>query len=73
MSEPKKTYLGDSVYARMDNGMVALTTENGYEASNEIFLEPEVIEALMRFIERGFNIRIKITKHTPLPEDGDPV
>lgn len=47
----KKAYLGDSVYADIDNGMVKLTTENGMGASNTIFLEPEVVEALQEFFE----------------------
>lgn len=46
-----KEYLGDSVYAEIENGMVKLTTENGFGPSNEIFLEPEVINALNRYVE----------------------
>ncbi|MFI5222627.1 MAG: hypothetical protein ACHQX3_00030 [Nitrospirales bacterium] len=47
-----KDYLGDSVYAEIEDGMVKLTTENGLGASNTIFLEPEVIAALNRYVER---------------------
>lgn len=46
----KKVYLGDSVYADIDNGMVKLTTENGMGASNTIFLEPQVVDALFNFV-----------------------
>ena len=49
-----KTYLGDSVYAELDNGMVTLTTENGLpgDPSNVIHLEPEVFAALVAFVNR---------------------
>lgn len=46
-----KTYLGDSVYADIEWGMVKLTTENGFGPSNTIYLEPEVYEALARFVQ----------------------
>ena len=45
-----KAYLGDSVYADMEHGMIKLTTENGFEASNTIFLEPEVWAALKEYV-----------------------
>lgn len=48
-----KTYLGDSVYADVENGMIKLTTENGYpdDPRNVIYLEPEVYAALKRYVE----------------------
>lgn len=50
----EKTYLGDSVYADYDDncGYIILTTENSStsSSSNCIFLEPQVIRALIRFI-----------------------
>lgn len=49
MSEQRKTYLGDSVYAALEDGMMKLTSENGMEATNTIYLEPEVFEALAVF------------------------
>lgn len=53
-----KTYLGDAVYADvMDYGGIILTTENGCETTNIIALEPEVMTALFRFIERINSIR----------------
>ena len=48
-----RVYLGDSVYARWENGYVVLTTENGYGASNEIYLESAVLEALEMWLERA--------------------
>jgi len=46
------TYLGDSVYAAVEGGMVVLTTEDGSGpalATNRIYLEPEVMAALLRW------------------------
>ncbi len=46
-----KQYLGDAVYARLDDfGGLILTTENGVETTNEIYLEPRVLEALLQFV-----------------------
>jgi len=48
-----KEYLGDSVYAEIERGMIKLTTDNGLGASNTIFLELEVYDALVEFVERA--------------------
>lgn len=47
-----RDYLGDSVYIAVEAGMVRLTTNNGLGPSNTIYLEPEVIDALLAYIER---------------------
>lgn len=48
-----KEYLGDSVYAAMEpDGLAKLTTENGGDASNIIYLEPQVAHELIRYLER---------------------
>jgi len=44
-----KTYLGDSVYADYSGGMIELTTDNGMGPSNQIWLEPSVLDALIRY------------------------
>ena len=52
MNRMNKFYLGDSVYVAMnDCGQIVLTTENDLpsDPSNEIFLEPEVFAALVRW------------------------
>lgn len=55
MNEPtvKKQYLGDSVYVSktVDGRAIVLTTENGLpnDPSNEICLEAEVYDALLRY------------------------
>ena len=59
-----KAYLGDSVYADTENGMVKLTTENGYEPSNTIYLEPEVLSALVNYAKH-FNVFRNYTEMTP--------
>lgn len=46
-----KVYIGDGVYAEVDFGRIWLTTENGYETTNRICLEPEVYEVLLEFVE----------------------
>lgn len=48
-----KTYLGDSVYAETENGMLKLTTHNGYpdDPRNVIYLDPVVVVALMDYLE----------------------
>lgn len=49
-----KTYLGDSVYARIDESRgITLTTESGspLDPSNEIYLEPEVYKALISCVK----------------------
>lgn len=53
-----KQYIGDSVYADFNGWSIVLTTENGKvnDPSNTIFLEPEVLDALIRYrdwIESG--------------------
>ena len=45
----RKVYLGDSVYVEIEHGMLKLTTENGLGATNAIYLEPEVFEALAKY------------------------
>lgn len=49
----EKEYLGDSVYAEIENGMLKLTTDNGMGASNEIYLDLEVLAALNAYVERA--------------------
>ncbi len=49
---PSKRYLGDGVYAQIENGMVKLTAENDIEATNTIYLEQAVIDELIRYLER---------------------
>lgn len=50
--EANKEYLGDGVYASMDEYGITLTTENGVRTSNTIFLEPVVFSALIGYEKR---------------------
>lgn len=52
MSQPhRKVYLGDGVYVEFDGHGLVLTTENGIEATNAIYLEPAVYSALTQYVE----------------------
>jgi hypothetical protein len=53
----KKTYLGDSVYARFDGYSIILTTENGYGPSNTIVMEPEVYSSLEKWVDLAVRAR----------------
>lgn len=46
-----KEYLGDGVYADTNGFHIILTTSNGIEITNRIYLEAEVIEALLRYLK----------------------
>jgi hypothetical protein len=50
-----KEYLGDSVYAEVVDGMVKLTTENGYsdDPRNTILLEADTFHTLVEYVEKN--------------------
>lgn len=49
----RKIYLGDAVYADIDQfERVVLTTEDGIEATNTIVLEPEVLSLFQLWLKR---------------------
>lgn len=58
-----KTYLGDSVYAQIEDEAVVLTVEGTKDAdgntiiSNVVYLEPETLCALQRYL-----LKRKVTK-----------
>lgn len=48
-----KDYLGDGVYAEHDGrGMLTVTTEDGISVKDRIFVEPEVLAALIGYARR---------------------
>lgn len=50
----EKEYLGDSVYAERDSsGGTVLTTENGGDPSNVIYLDSEVSAHLIAYLLKG--------------------
>lgn len=53
--QENKRYLGDGVYIEIEHGMVKLTTEDGISVSNTIFLEPSVIDNLLRYLKDIMN------------------
>lgn len=44
-------YLGDGVYVAIQNGMVVLATGSHLSPDNVVYLEPEVLQALMEFVK----------------------
>ena len=46
-----KEYLGDGVYACTDQYGIILTTEDGISVTNEIYLEPDVVISLLRYVD----------------------
>lgn len=49
----EKEYLGDSVYIEVENGAFKITTEDGIEVTNTIFLELEIYRALVKYATRA--------------------
>lgn len=47
-----KEYLGDGVYIATDGYNIVLTTENGINVQNTIYMEPEVIKAFFELLKR---------------------
>lgn len=43
------TYLGDAVYASHDGYQFHLATANGLEVTNEVYIEPKVLQHLILF------------------------
>jgi hypothetical protein len=51
----KRKYLGDGVYAEFDGYHIWLITSDGIEDTNKIALEPQVLSALKRYVDRVAN------------------
>lgn len=47
-----KAYLGDGAYVDFDGARLVLTAENGIRATDRIVLEPEIWDALVKYVER---------------------
>lgn len=49
-------YLGDSVYATFEDGMLKLYTDNGLGADQVIYLERYVLQGLARYLAESFKL-----------------
>jgi len=65
-----KEYVGDSVYADFDGFQICFTTENGFGASNTIYMELAVFMNAIRFAERCYNIKFKV-EHAEVKSEKD--
>jgi hypothetical protein len=65
---PSDTYLGDGLYARFADGMIELRAPRAFQekSTDRVFLDPEVFEALLRFAERAYSVRITVEKGEPI-------
>jgi hypothetical protein len=63
----EKVYIGDGAFASFDGFGIWLTTSNGIEDTNRVFLEPAVFEALLRFAAQHWDADAiaNIVKATP--------
>ena len=61
MSEVKKIYLGDSVYASSDGFHIILETNNGLGSDNVIFLDDNALGALFAYVGHVYKKKISIT------------
>lgn len=50
-TQARKAYIGDGVYVVYDGYGLILTTENGIEVTNTIYLEPSVFSALYQYVQ----------------------
>lgn len=49
---PLKQYIGDGIYADIQNGELILTTEDGISVQNTVVLGPDEWESLCLYMER---------------------
>jgi hypothetical protein len=47
-----KQYIGDGVYVAIDCNDIVLTTEDGISVTNTVILEPQVLAALIEYLQR---------------------
>lgn len=62
-----REYLGDSVFASVESGMIRLVADE----RKVIFLEPETFMRLLSFAEKAYNVEIRVNRPLrPAPEAG---
>jgi len=47
---PYKKYLGDGLYADFDGHHIVLSAENGFSATDTVYLDPNVYDALTKYV-----------------------
>jgi hypothetical protein len=50
MEPESPTYLGDGLYVEHDGYQYRLFASNGIHTTNEVFLDPRVLEAFQRYL-----------------------
>lgn len=48
---PTPEYLGDGLYAEYDGWQIRLFASNGIGTTNEVFLEPDVLRAFLKYVQ----------------------
>jgi hypothetical protein len=61
MTNTKKSYLGDGLYAEDDRDTLKLWAERDY-GKHYVCLEPEVLQSLFEFLERSRGLKIKVER-----------
>lgn len=62
MPDETAAYLGDGAYVRIDvAGQIILFTSNGLDITNEVALDPIVLQAFLDYLNRHNYIREKCT------------
>jgi hypothetical protein len=59
MSNREKIYVGDAVYAILHNHCVELTTEDGIDVTNRIFIEEMVAHTLVDLLIRAYGLKYR--------------
>ena len=62
------SYIGDNVYAVYDGNGIWLHTASPYNPCQKVYLEPEVLRALVRFAE---SIRTRVLEPTEGQGEGE--
>jgi hypothetical protein len=50
--ESTREYLGDGLYAEFDGWQIRIFAHNGVNSTNVVFLEPDVLAAFLRYVEK---------------------
>ena len=61
----EQRYLGDGLYCGFDGFQIWLYASNGLRVSDEVALEPNVLEALFNYVERLHKVKITVEKVKP--------